>query len=79
MRIGEMILNKRLKKDMTLDVVSSKINLSKSALSDIERYGRMPRFDDMCAICEVLSLDIKKVWDEIKSQYKSQIPVEAEK
>lgn len=79
MRVGEMIINKRLDMGMTLDSLSSKINLSKSALSDIERYSRMPRFDDMCAICEVLSLDIKKVWDEIKVHYKSQAPVEAEK
>jgi hypothetical protein len=28
----------------------------------------MPRFDDMCTISEILGLDIKDVWKEIKNE-----------
>jgi len=70
MKIGQIIHDQRVKMNIALEDLSLKIDLSKSALSDIERYSRMPRFDDMCAISEILGLDIKKVWKEIKDKYK---------
>ena len=69
MKIGEIVRSIRQKRSMSIEGLSMEINLSKSALSDIERYSRMPRFDDMCKICEVLSLDPKKVWRQIREDY----------
>jgi transcriptional regulator with XRE-family HTH domain len=64
--IGKVIRELREKRGMTLTELAKITGLSKSKISDIERYGRMPRFDDLCAICYALNFDFKKIWLQIK-------------
>ena len=66
MKIGELIREERKKKGWTLETLSKKTGLSISKLGLIEKYNQMPKFADMGIICEILGLDIKKIWERMK-------------
>ena len=57
MLIGEIIKEARIKKGWTQDELAEKVGIkSRSSLSLIEKYSRMPTFDVACQIFHALGL-----------------------
>jgi len=69
MKIGEIIKKAREKKGFSIDELAKYIDRSKTALSDLENYSKMPNFDTACMICELLEIDLKLLWESIKPEY----------
>ena len=69
MKIGEIIRKARENKGMSIDELAKYIDRSKSAISDLENYSKMPNFDTTCMLAEILEIDIKILWEKIKPEY----------
>jgi len=69
MSIGDIIKKAREEKGINIEDLAKYIDKSKSSISDLELYGRMPKFDTMCMLCELLDIDMKLLWESIKPEY----------
>lgn len=69
MRIGDIIKEARIKKGISLDKLVKYLDREKSAISDLENYSKMPNFDTACMLCELLDVDIKELWRQIRLEY----------
>lgn len=70
MKLGDIIHNQRKRLSMTQIQLSSIAGTSQRTISDIESFNRIPSFDTVCKILDVLNLDITNTWLKTKSQNK---------
>jgi len=75
MKLGDIIHNQRKRLSMTQIQLSSIAGTSQRTISDIESFNRIPSFDTVCKILDVLNLDITNTWLMTKSQIKEKANV----
>lgn len=78
MHIGEIFKIKREEKGLTIEELAEYIDKSKSTIALMERYGVMPNFDTACKLCELLDIDIKWLWEQIKEDYEKKVNTKKE-
>lgn len=60
-KIGDSILNARLKKDLTQEQVAEKLRCNRTSIAKIEMGKQRVLIHDLIDICKVLDLDIKEI------------------
>ncbi len=79
MKIGHYVREERIKKKLRQEDLAEKVNISPTSLSFLEKYHRMPKFDLACRICDVLDIDIKNLWENIKYELSEEELIEKNK
>ncbi len=69
MKIGDYIKKKREENDLLQAQLAEIANVSQTNLSHIEKYNRMPKFDVVCQLCDVLNINVQYLWENIKDEY----------
>jgi len=68
MKIGDFLKKQRKKKMLIQSELSSISNVNQTTISYIEKYNRMPKFDDCCKICEALDIAPNELWKNIRDE-----------
>lgn len=79
MRMGDIIKEARIKKGISIEELANYVDRSKSAIDMLERYNIMPNFDTACMLCELLNIDIKELWQQVRFEYVNKLKINNKK
>jgi len=69
MKIGDYIRQLRLSLKLRQEDIYKSTNIDQSKLSRIEKYDQAASFDEICRICNALTITPNELWESVKNEY----------